>query len=57
MAEAAKAKRGWRERLRDKREQRRRRAVERDKVRHDEGVGADARADLARRHPEQIPGA
>jgi hypothetical protein len=55
MAEAEKAKRGWRERLRDRRGQRRRRALERAKVRHDEGVGADARADVARRHPEQMP--
>ena len=57
MAEAAKAKRGWRERLRDKRDQRRQRALERAKVRHDEGVGGSAKDDLARRHPEQIGGA
>jgi len=57
MAEAAEAKRGWLERLRDKREQRRLRALERAKVRHDEGVGANARADLARRHPDQHGGA
>jgi hypothetical protein len=53
MPEAEKAKRGWQERLRDKREQRRRKALERAKVRHDEGVGASARADLARRDPDQ----
>ena len=57
MAEAAKAKRGWLQRLREMRDQRRLRALERAKVRHDEGVGANARADLARRHPDQHGGA
>ena len=57
MAEAEKAKRGWWAHLQHKREQRRRKALERAKVRHDEGVGASARADLARRHPDQFGGA
>jgi hypothetical protein len=56
MAEAESARRGWRQRLRDKREHRRRKALERAKVRHDEGVGASAREDLGRRHPDQFPG-
>ena len=56
MAEAEKAKRGWQERWREKREARRRKALERAKVRHDEGVGANARSDLARRHPDQFGG-
>jgi len=56
MAEAEKAKRGWQERWREKREARRRKALERAKVRHDEGVGANARADLGRRHPDQFGG-
>jgi hypothetical protein len=56
MADAEKAKRGWWERLRDKREQRRRKALERAKVRHDAGVGDNARADLGRRHPDQHGG-
>ena len=57
MAEAEKAKRGWWATLQDKREQRRRKALERAKVRHGEGVGASARADLARRHPDRFGGA
>ena len=52
MADAA-AKRGWWERLRDKRERRRRKALERAKARHDAGIGDNARADLIRRHPDQ----
>ena len=56
MAEAEKAKRGWWERVRDKRDERRRKALERAKVRHDARVGGSARADLGRRHPDQHGG-
>jgi len=52
----AEAKRGWWERLRDKRERRRRKALERAKARHDAGIGDNARADLSRRHPDQHGG-
>lgn len=53
MADAEKGKRSWWERLRDKRDQRRGKALERAKARHDAGVGASARDDLDRRRPDQ----
>jgi hypothetical protein len=56
MAGSDKAKQGWRQRLRDRRERRRQTARDRAKQRRDEGVAGSALADLSRRHPDQMGG-
>jgi hypothetical protein len=51
-----KAKQGLWARLREKRQQRRRAALERAQRLRAAGIGGDALADLSRRHPDHMGG-